>query len=247
MPPNPFIYLRSLSWLYLVFLVITLATNAVQLTPYPPIDANIVAFERYFGINLLDIVIWTNAHPSLERVLRFAYATLSYQIALPGIIAIFLGFREELHEYCVLMILTMLIGFSFYYFFPTTAPASVFAPEHFRESQVATGLKFWQIHQHIPPETSSGGLIALPSFHVIWAWLGMYMLRKKWFLMLLLVPLNILLSISCVLLGWHYITDLVASALVLAVAHVIFIMHRSATKRRESSCEDHPAIEEVGV
>lgn len=247
MPTAVFAHLRSLAWLYSVFLIITLATNAVQLTPYPPIDTSIVAFERYFGLNLLDIVIWANAHPLLGSVLSFAYATLNYQIAILPIIAIFLGLHEELYEYFVLMLLTMLFGFSFYYFFPTTAPASVFAQEYFRDVQIATGLKFWQIHQHIPPETDNGGLIALPSFHVIWAWLGMNMLRKQWFLMLLLVPINILLYISCVLLGWHYITDIIGSVLILAVAYAILIMHRSATKRRESGCKDHPSIEEISV
>lgn len=247
MPTEVFTYIRCLAWLYSVFLIITLATNAAQLTPFPPIDASIVAFESYFGINLLDIVIWANAHPLLGSVLRFAYATLNYQIAILPIIAIFLGLREELHAYFVLMLLTMLLGFSFYYFFPTTAPASVFAQEHFRDAQIATGLKFWQIHQHIAPETSNGGLIALPSFHVIWAWLGTYMLRKQRFIMFFLVPLNILLVISCVLLGWHYITDLVGSVLVLVVAHAILIMHRSATKWRESGGEDHASIEKIGV
>lgn len=235
--------LADLAGFFCMLLVITLATNAVQLTPFTPIDSQIVAFEKRLGLNLLDMMVWAQQYPLLIDVLNYAYGSLNLQIFLLPILAIFLGLRAELYEYIFLMLVTMLIGFSFYYFYPTTAPASVFSREYFRAAQVATGVKFWQIHHHIAPSSDSGGLIALPSFHVIWAVLGTYLLRSIPKIMLVLVPVNILLVISCVLLGWHYLTDVFASALILAAARSLFIMHRSATKRREAGCENHAAIE----
>ena len=208
MPTNFCVCWFELAMFYSMLLVITLATNAVQLTPFQPIDVKIVAFEKRLGISLLDIIIWAKQYPLLIKFLNYIYASLAYQIALLPILAIFLRLHAELHEYIFLMLVTMLLGFSFYYFFPTTAPASVFVRDYFQEAQIATGLKFWQIHSHIIPKNNDGGLIALPSFHVIWAWLGTYLFRNIQKVRLFLVPLNCLLAISCVLLGWHYLTDI---------------------------------------
>lgn len=245
MPTDFCVCFLELAIFYSMLLVITLATNAVQLTPFSPIDLQIVAFEKRLGISLLDMLLWAKKYPLFVTILNYAYASLAYQIALLPILAIFLRLHAEFYEYIFLMLVTMLLGFSFYYFFPTTAPASVFVKEYFQESQIATGLKFWQIHYHLVPETNAGGLIALPSFHVIWAWLGTYLFRNTQKIMLFLVPVNFLLGISCVLLGWHYLTDIFGSILILGLAHSFFIMHRSAAKWRETSCEYHAAVEKI--
>ncbi len=215
-------YLADLAWYYVVLLVIAFATNAVQLTPFAPIDRQILAFEKLFGINLLNLVIWAKEYKLLLDILYIAYDFLTYQMVILPLCAIVLGMRDELREYYILLLLTILIGFSFYYFYPTTAPASVFPQEYFSSSQVATGLKFTQIHNHLLPSTIEGGLIALPSFHVIWAWLSLYLIRRIRILFAFLVPINILIVLSCVLLGWHYLSDVLASVLVLAIASFIY-------------------------
>ncbi len=232
---NYFVYLGDFTWYYLVFVIIALATNAAQLTPFTPIDRQILKFEQYFGINTLNIIIWTKQYSWLEDILSFAYCFLIFQMVILPICAIFLSHRKELYEYYILMLITAILGFSIYYFYPTTAPASVLPNEYFNDYQIATNLKFSQIHHYTIPTTIEGGLIALPSFHVIWAWLSLYLVRKAQLLFVIFTPVNILIVLSCVMLGWHYLIDVIASIVLLASAHCIkFLVLEKRLFNRES-------------
>jgi membrane-associated phospholipid phosphatase len=130
---------------------------------------------------------------------------------------------------------SLLIGFIVYYFFPTTAPASVLHSDYFIKEQLATGLKFTQIHQYIQPTTLDGGLIAFPSFHVIWAWLCLYLIRSWFVVFYVFLFINILLIFSCVMLGWHYFLDIILSFLILLFCHYLLALtiNRTASGARQ--------------
>lgn len=201
--------------------LVALATNAVQLTPYPPIDAHIIKWEASLHIHLQDWMIWLNQYSELKQLLIVIYDSLPYQMTLIPLACIAAGNYKRLHEYYLLTLKTLLIGFVFYYFYPTVAPATAFASDLFAPAQQATGIKFMQIHEHLRPETLEGGLIAMPSFHVIWAALCVYLTADWRFLFYLLGLINLLLTCSCVLLGWHYFSDVIASFVVLAIAYKV--------------------------
>jgi hypothetical protein len=205
-------------YFFVVMSVIALASNAVQLTPFPTIDKQILTIEEYFHINIPQILAWTNNHPHLKVLLGFIYDTLPYQMAFIPLIIIASGQFDLLKEYYFLLLCTALIGFCFYYFFPTTAPASITNSPFFSLYQIATGLKFNQIHHHIVPTTTEGGLIAFPSFHTIWALLNVYLLKKWPVLWISLLIVNIMLIASCVLLGWHYVLDIISALILLAIS-----------------------------
>ena len=206
----------------LVLLTIAFATNSVQFTPFPTIDQAIINIERSFHIDLNAMISWTNHQPLCLKILAFTYDTLSYQMTYIPLLLIMAKRHNELHEYYFLLLFSTILGFTFYYFFPTTAPASLLESPYFMTSQQATGLKFLQIHQHIPPTTLDGGLIALPSFHVIWAWLCLYSLRIWPILFFILLPINLLLVASCVLLGWHYPMDILGGLIVILLSHIAY-------------------------
>lgn len=230
-------------WFYFILAMAALATNAVQFTPFNPIDSYIISFEKWLRLDLISLLVWVKSWPLLHTILSLAYDFLSLQLVLLPLIVIVMRRQDLLTEYYVLLLFTLLLGFVFYYFFPTTAPASMFPAVYFSEYQIATGLKFSQIHQHIKPTTIEGGLIGLPSFHMIWAWLSLYLIREFKILFCFLLPINILIILACVLLGWHYLTDLIASCILLFFAHGFLIMQRAATKRSESSCKNHSSIQ----
>jgi membrane-associated phospholipid phosphatase len=212
---------RELIYFFLVMSVIALATNAVQYTPFMPIDNTIIRLEERLNIRLQDIVLWTIQYDFFTRLLVTIYDTLPYQMSIIPIAVIFMRKFSYLREYYCLLLISALIGFSLYYFYPTLAPATTLNAPFFSSSQFATGIKFKEIHQHIPPTTIEGGMIAFPSFHAIWAWLCLFMLRWSRLFFFLLLPVNVLLIFSCVLLGWHYPLDLLGSLIVLILSHLI--------------------------
>ena len=231
----------SLFLLYFAVLaVVILSTNAAQYTPFSPIDHSIAKLEP---VDIVPIISWTKQHSTIKDILAFIYNSLNTELFVIPLLLIICLKREYLYEYLILILVTTLLGFSFYYFYPTTAPASIFNTEYFASYQRATSIKFFEIHNRLPPSTIEGGMISFPSFHVIWAWLTLYALRPFRFLFFLLLPYNMLIAFSCIMLGWHYFLDIIGSMLVLFIAHGLCIMHGTAAKRCESRSEDHACIQ----
>lgn len=201
--------------------LVSYASNQIQLTPFEPIDPAIIRFESLWGISMPAILKWTYAHPLLQKILVQAYNSLPWQMAFLPLLVIAAGKFDLIRQYYFMMLITVLVGFIFYYFFPTIAPASSIPGPLFTSEQLATGLKFHQIHQHMQPSTNEGGLIALPSFHVIWALLCIYLVKDWWFIFFPVLLLNVALIASCLLLGWHYPTDLITAFLLTAFAYYL--------------------------
>jgi hypothetical protein len=225
----PMKMMRSASIYGLVIIVILLSTSAIQYTPFQPIDKFIVQIEQYVHLDLSAVIAWLHTNGGLKAVANFAYNSLSYQLLVIPFLVLCFQRYDRLHQYYFLVLVSWLLGSMIYYFFPTMAPASVIDSPYFIESQRATGLKFWQLHHYIQPVTADGGMVAMPSFHVIWAWLCVNLLRPWPILFGLLATVNLILVAACVSLGWHYFLDVLGSTLILIVAHYIYRMtHRTA-------------------
>lgn len=226
---------------YGIFVIESLATNAVQYTPFATIDQDIVKLEP---IPLLPIVIWTKQHPGIRQLLAHIYNSLTIEMIVLPLLLILNLKREHLYEYFILLLLSTIVGFGFYYFFPSSGgPAATQNPEYFATYQHATELKFYEIHHHMKPSTLEGGMIALPSFHAIWAWLLVYAIRPFRRLYWILMPYNALIIVSCIMLGWHYFTDIFGSILVLVMVHGFCIMHRTTAKWSKSSGKNHACVQ----
>lgn len=218
------LYAKEVLCFFSVLGLVALLTTAVQFTPFSPIDSHLLAFDDLSRLHMNRILAWTNDEPLFKKILITTYSTIDYQLVYIPLFLIVIKRFDVLYEFYFLLLLTALIGFIFYYFFPTMAPASVIDSPYFMASQKATGLKFEQIHHYLKPSTIEGGLIAMPSFHVIWAYLCLNSLRGWPLICWALFPINILLALSCVLLGWHYPIDLLGSVVVIIVAHLV--LHR---------------------
>ncbi len=214
--------MRELVFFFLIMSVVAIATNAAQFAPFNPIDKQLLLIDQALGIQLENVVAWSDSKPWLRTILAISYDSLPLQMTYLPLILIFARKYSYLREYYSLLLITTLIGFVFYYFWPTIGPASAIGSPYFTVYQYATGIKFAEIHNHIRPSTIEGGMIAMPSFHMIWALLCLNLSRSWPVVFLLLLPLNFLLLASCVLLGWHYFIDLVGSFIVLLVAYFIY-------------------------
>lgn len=214
----------ALEIMYFALIMMTMlyASNAIQYTPYNTIDKKILIFESSLHMNLEACVAWTQSQPLLQKAFEFSYNSLSYQLCYLPLLLIILQKTARVREFYFLLLISALLGYTFYYFFPTTAPASIMDQRYFSLSQQATGLKFSQIHHYIAPTTKDGGMISLPSFHAIWAWLCIHITRTIPLLHWIIIPLNATLILSCVFLGWHFFSDIAGSIIVLVIAHRMY-------------------------
>lgn len=217
--PNQHFILKKLTGFIIIFSVTSLIavyTSAIQLTPYSPIDNHLVLVDKLLGINTPQILKFTYQHPYLERVFHFSYSLISIELAFTLLLMAFCNQKKNQEAFIFLLLSSALIGFSFYYFFPTTAPASILQSPFFLEHQYLTNLKFQLLHHYLPThQLVEGGLIAMPSFHCIWALLCQYILtRQNKKLGLFIFPVNFCLILSCLFLGWHYLSDIIVSLII---------------------------------
>ncbi len=226
---------KEIFFLFVVILLVMLATNAVQYTPFSTIDETLLTIESLLHVDSRALIAWAHQRDALHSVLDLAYMSLAYQLCFIPVLVILTRQTKLIREYYFLLMTTTLLGMSFYYFFPTTAPASVMIGDFFSEEQKATFLKFFQIHHYIQPSTMEGGMISFPSFHVIWAWLCLYLVRQWRWVFILLLTMNFVLMVSCVLLGWHYCIDLAGSAVVIFLSHLLYDYILRWDARRQSA------------
>lgn len=220
--------IKEIIYYFLVICLLAFATYAAQFTPFSPIDAIIINFETNLHINIPTILEWTHAHPGFATLLIWIYGSLAQQMTFLPLIVIAAGRFQLIRQYYFILLMSACMGFTLYFFFPTTAPASWLDSVFFAEEQRATGLKFYEIHHYIQPSTLEGGMVALPSFHVIWAWACTYLLHPWKIFFILTAMINCLLVLSCVLLGWHYPTDIAASVIIIMFTH--FLMRQCIKK-----------------
>ncbi len=210
----------TIDFVLLIFtaFIIELATNAVQFTPFPTIDVWLAAHEEF---NLPQAVAWTKSHAHIESSLGFIYNSLYQAMSYIPLFLIFKKQRAAIHDYCRYLVLTVSIGFTIYYFFPSCGPANIYPDSLFYTVQVENHLKFWQIHHSQTPSTVNGGLIAFPSFHVLWAWGCTRALHPFKRLYIIAIVWFILLCISCFTLGWHFSVDILGSLILILLAELL--------------------------
>jgi hypothetical protein len=229
---SPFLKgLRAASVYLLIINLISISTTAIQYTPYPPIDKEILYIEqRYLNFDLKTTMDWLGSSPSFSKLGDRVYRFLIYEVFSIPLLLIYFKQYRRLYNFYFMILFTWLIGSLVYYYFPTTAPASVIDSLYFSQEQYLTGLKFWQLHHFIQPVASEGGMISMPSFHVIWALLFVYLLRPWPIIFCVFTAFNSMIILFCVLLGWHYLLDVIASVCILLFTHYFLRFYDNPSK-----------------
>jgi len=210
-------FFGDLLLLGLLLLSVQIFTNGIQFTPFHPIDHYIYQIEP---LPLEQLVSWTHLHPKLTHFLEQIYESLSPALFGLPFLFLIISPQEKFHNWIKFFLITTCIGFTFYYLFPSCGPASIFQDlSIFKQYQLDNFVKFQQIHQGISPTTHDGGLIALPSFHVIWAWTINRLFKNTYTLLFVFTNIWFIgVCCACVLLGWHYSIDILASLGIIYVA-----------------------------
>lgn len=188
-----------------------LLAAGIQVTPFPTIDHWLLAADLSLGFHQSALITAVSHIHWLQQIFYWAYDMLIPELTLVPFVMAFLLCKRSVWVFLFSMVTTYLVGTLIYYFFPTAAPASVIHNPHFTYAMHDTYLKFYEIHHHLKVTATDGGLIAFPSFHVIWACLVVYATRHKKWLFYPALICNAFLIGSTVCLGWHYLLDVLAS------------------------------------
>jgi membrane-associated phospholipid phosphatase len=195
----------------------------------PLIDPWLAAADARLGISVPAIVQWTAQFPLLVRILWWAYFSLLPQFLLPLVLLPWLRDRAALWEYAWHFLFCAAVTVLCFGLFPA---ACTFSYQHFdsliNQSRFieqftlarAGGLTTID-YDHIE------GLVSCPSFHVAGAWMVTWAFRRT-ALVWPLTILNLTLAASTVMLGAHYLVDLVATAIMIGVSVFLYRFVRVA-------------------
>ncbi len=223
--PRLYTLVHSYSQYWVLIIANTLLLQGIQYTPFPTIDTALLAFDQWLYFDTTQTLQWVHQH-NLTAFFMFFYDLLTYELFfLPGIIGFFVT-RYRFKRFLLAYVLATIIAELIYYFIPTEAPASLLSSPLFPDMAQQTHIKFEAVHQAIkylyPPGT--GGLIAFPSLHVISGIMYAYLCMDRRWLFGLIGAANTLMILATVLLGWHYLVDLLAAVVIATVC--ILISHR---------------------
>ena len=197
---------------------VSVLVTAVQFTPFATIDARLSAWDQALRVDLPALMRWTYARPVWRAVLQAAYPALNLEVIAVPCAALFFHDRRRTRVYIYAIAYSAFLADLFYYFFPSSGPASLLRSPYFSTEQHLTALKFYQVHHFEPVETLLGGMIAFPSMHVVWACLVTYAALPRKLFFYPIAALNVLVILSTVLLGWHFLVDALAGMALAAVS-----------------------------
>jgi len=201
----------------------------------PLIDETLARADAFLGISVKAVTAWTAETTWFLAILRFAYQSFLAQIF--GVI-ILLAIRRDreaiwsfLLQYHIAAFITLVIAA----LWPAASPYVYlsFDPllnEDLVISQIAA-IRNGSMHHFRFDEVT--GLVSMPSFHVGAAWIVTWAVRRSRWLLAVFVPLNLVLTVSTLMLGEHYAVDVLGGLGLTAVSIAVSRRLLQAGERRE--------------
>ncbi|WP_336951841.1 phosphatase PAP2 family protein [Sphingobium aromaticivastans] len=209
----------------------------------PFVDGPLVEMDTQLHFDWRLLYQFYLEHPILMAVSRQAYDAFSYQLLLVPMI-LWLWRRGEMlwsyiAAYSVALILTIII----FPFFPAAGPYNHFGISH-------ADLEPWQWNfgpyieglrsGHIRDMTqTSSGLISVPSFHAAAGVLFMWACGRIPYLRWVFLSLNTSMIVSALVIGSHYLVDLIAGVAVSIIAIGVAPLLVGGSRREQAFITAH--------
>jgi hypothetical protein len=199
----------------------------------PLVDQELVALDRALGFDWLTVYLWVRDHEGLHRLLRFAYDSGLWQIILVMVLLAFIGRHEDLAEFVLLMMLTLVVILIVSSIFPASSTYTYFGVDDpGTASSISDFDKLRRGTLRLMNPMPVQGLVSLPSYHAAMGLLFIWAFRHVRLLFPAAVVLNIALLASTPTHGGHYLVDVIAGLLVCAV--MIWLVRRSSGRRQRT-------------
>lgn len=201
---------KSIAMLYLTLCIMELCNTAILTTPFPTHDHLVRHMDQLLGFHELSMLRAVHNYSSIQQLIWNCYFSLLGVIHfLPISLTVAENPERSYHYYCS-FIISIILGYSCYYFFPTmTSPAAIYPHQYFTSFQINTLHQFQLEHLHkIIHFNLVGGIISFPSFHAIWAVFVIYFLWPYGWIRYVGFIYGVLILSVAVLTGWHYLLDI---------------------------------------
>jgi membrane-associated phospholipid phosphatase len=220
--------LYTLAFLYFNLMICA----GAMITPSPwLLSKQLLHADLWLGFNQLPLILWTKNHPTIEQALNFAYGSWTVQLFFLPLILVFCRQYQAYKQWFTAGMLAMLIVCLIYYIWPSLPPAYVFTQKIFHSGCYQCINRYFLIRQFQEYNVGLCGLIVFPSCHIIFATFNTYYLRKVRWLFYPLLALNLLLAASTIMMGMHFLVDVIGGFAVAALC--IYCAERWSKQRRQ--------------
>jgi hypothetical protein len=210
---------------------------------FPLQDATFDAWDRYLGIDWMQMMTFVSRHPALQQMLSFAYASFALQTVTTVLALGVAGKLSRLAAFINAFIATTLVTIAISAVLPAAGPwlfldlqpatANGFLPASSTSWPVFLGLRDGSFHtMH---GLHSEGIITFPSLHAALGLLFSVALwdvrRLRWVALLL----NVAMLVATPAYGSHYVVDVIAglaaaAACWIAAARLIGVAEKTETR-----------------
>lgn len=195
---------------------------AIAALSRPFVDSSLVEMDTQLHFDWRLLYQFYLKHPILMAVSRQAYDAFSYQLLLVPIILWLWRQGEMLWPYIAAYSVALILTIIVFPFFPAVGPYNHFGishadlePRQWNFGPYIEGLRSGHIRDMT--QTSSG-LISVPSFHATAGVLFMWSCGRIPYLRWAFFLLNTTMVVSAMVIGSHYLVDLMAGVAVAMIA-----------------------------
>ncbi len=210
---------------------------------FPLLDRSLDAVDRAIGFDWSSFLATANAYPSVSAVLVFAYWSTGPVLLGTLLILCFRGDVYRLSEFLAVLALCSLCTGVLMVLVPAAGAYVQHAPAQALFSHLGTHAGMWHfqtfrsLRDDLTPIidfSKSEGLVTFPSFHTVLAIITTYALRDLRILFWIILPLNLLVIVSTLPEGGHYLVDVIAGILVAGVSIIVVTAVEARSGRRHA-------------
>ena len=180
----------------------------------PLYDERLIAIDAALGFHWPDFFSWINDHRLIRKILAYCYVSLQIQAVL---VLFLVGaiYPRRAHYFVTAFLISSCLTMLFFGLFPVAGPFVTY--HHTDLPQAYYTEHYLQLRAHAMTVISLDdirGIVSFPSFHVASAVIITYFFRRMSFLTVLIALLNIGMGIAALVIGGHYLSDILAGIIV---------------------------------
>lgn len=209
---------------------------------HPLKDALFEHIDALTGVSVAAIVDWTFAH-HVYGFFHSIYLGIGVAMWTAILVPIVTGKVERVQGMLLAFVLTLPIAFPIIVYLPAIGPWYLHSPHGDFGLQMITD-EILRFRQAGPQEFIPTGIVAAPSYHVIWMVLFAWVLWEYRWLRIPVAIYTVLLILSTMAIGCHFFIDVLSGIAVSVVA--IYLAKRIQKSSDESSCRRDRLVRETG-
>ena len=209
------------AWALLVVPAISFLIPVAGRSPYPLVDTALARIDAGMHFQTVAVVHGISHLPALRHALAIAYAMLAPLILASLLVPTLCGRTVDSRRYVLAVLIAAAVTAALFAFWPAAGPWTVegFAPTK-SQAAVVDSLALLKSGQSLPAGEKSA-VVAFPSFHVILAVLSLIAIWNvrwaRWFVLILCI----MICVSTISTGWHYLIDVIGGLAVTYLAQTI--------------------------